>query len=331
MALAVLLGTVAACGGDDGSGGRRAVTLVLDWTPNTNHAGFYLAEAGGYYEDEGLDVTIIEPDDSGSLGQLTTGNAQFAVSVAEQLLPAREQEADVVSVGAILAHNTSSLVSPADRAIKTAKDLEGKTYGGFGGELEKALLDTLVECDGGDPSKVTYVEVGNVDYNIGFDRGDYDAVWVFDGWDVIRLRDLEGIEVNTIPFYDSVGQASCIPDWYTPLVATTQQLIDEDPELVASFMAATAKGYEDSRTDAAGAADALLAAAPELDRDLVERSAEYLAPRYGDEGQPWGVQDAQVWVRFAEFLKSHELLAAEVDPHAAFTNEFLPGAGSQTS
>ncbi|MEZ5260924.1 MAG: ABC transporter substrate-binding protein [Acidimicrobiales bacterium] len=335
LALAgVLAGTVlVACGGDGGGGGGdddggalQEVTLMLDWTPNTNHSGFYLARTEGYYRDAGLDVTIIEPSADGGLPQLAAGNAEFAVSVAEQLLPARQQGADVVSVGAILAHNTSSLVIPADRGVTTAKDLEGKTYGGFGGELEKALLDTLVSCDGGDPSKVEFVEVGNVDYSQGFRQGDYDAVWVFDGWDVIRLRDILGLEVTTIPFYASLGSASCIPDWYTPLVATSQQLIDEDPALVEAFMAATAKGFEDARTDPDGAAAALLAAAPELDADLVERSAAYLADHYGDPGQPWGVQDPQVWTRFADFLKEHDLLDAEVDPAEAFTNDFLPGA-----
>lgn len=327
VVVALLAALVAACGGDDGAGGdRRAVTLLLDWTPNTNHAGFFLAEARGWYEDAGLDVTIVQPDDSGSLPQLAAGNVQFAVTAAESLLPARQAGADVVSVAGIIAHNTSSLVIPADRGVRTAKDLEGKVYGGFGGELERALLDTLVSCDGGDPTKVTFVEVGNVDYRIGFDRGDYDAVWVFDGWDVIRLRDLEGEAVTTIPFYAGLGQASCIPDWYTPLLATTGKLIAEDPELVRSFVEATAEGFEAARTDPDAAIGALMDAAPELDRELVERSARYLAPRYGDEGRPWGVQDPAVWQGFATFLQTNGLLDAGVDPAAAFTDEFLPGA-----
>ena len=339
VALGAVASLAAACGGDDANGatagssagagndgdGDRKVTLVLDWTPNTNHSGFYLAKAKGLYSDEGLDVTIVEPGESGGLPQIAAGNAQFAVSVAEALLPARAEGAEVVSVGAILAHNTSSLVIPADRGVKSAKDLEGKTYAGYGGELEKALLDALVTCAGGDPAKVNYVEVGNVDYRIGFDRGDYDAVWVFDGWDVIRLRELEAMAVTTLPFY-GVGPASCLPDWYTPLVATSQQLIDEDPELVRAFMKATAAGYEAARTDPEAAAGALLAAAPELDADLVTRSAVYLSSRYGDPGQPWGVQRPDTWSEFAAFLVKNALLAPEVNPAAAFTNEFLPKA-----
>lgn len=324
-----------ACGGNGsgttGEAALRPVTLILDWTPNTNHSGFYVARAAGWYRDAGLDVTIVEPDESGALPQLSAGNADFAVSVAEQLLPARAQGVPAVSVAAIIGHNTSSLVIPADRGVTRPRDLEGKTYGGFGGELERALVDTLVRCDGGDPAKVGFVEVGNVDYRVGLDRGDYDAVWVFDGWDAIRLRDLEGMAITTIPFYGGGAGADCLPDWYTPLLATTESRIAEDPELVTDFVAATAKGFEQARTDPEAAARDLLAAAPELDAELVGRSAEYLSTRYAEPGRPWGLQSPEVWSTFAGFLTEAGLLEGSIDTDAAFTNAFLPageaGAG----
>ena len=122
------------------------------------------------------------------------------------------------------------------------KDLEGKTYGGYGGELEKALLDRLVTCAGGDPAKVRSVEVGNVDYAVGFQQKQFDAVWVFDGWDVIRLRDIDKTPVTTIPFLSPAGSPECIPDWYTPLLATSGATIKAKPQMVKSFLKATAAG-----------------------------------------------------------------------------------------
>jgi len=332
VAAVTALGSLAAaCGSDKpAEGAATKVTVVLDWTPNTNHAGLYLAESEGLYRAAGLDVTIIEPDENGGLPMLAAGQADFAVSVAESLLPARAEGADVVSVGAILAHNTSSLVIPADRNVKRPRDLEGKIYGGYGGELEKALVDTLVACDGGDPAKVRFVEVGNVDYSVGFDQKQFDAVWVFDGWDVIRMRDLEGRAVTTLPFRASPGTTSCIPDWYTPLIATTGARIKADPALIKAFMKATAAGYEKARTDPAAAAAALMVAAPELDKELVSRSATYLASEYGDQGRAWGGQDPAVWTAFATFLQDKGLLGADVDAAEAFTNDYLPAgtAGS---
>ena len=302
-----------------------SVTLVLDWTPNTNHSGFYLAKENGFYKDNGLDVTIIEPGADGGLAQLAAGNAQFVVSVAESLLPARAAGAKVVSVASIIQHNTSSLIVPKDRGITRPKDLEGKTYGGFGGPLEKALIDKLVTCDGGDPTKVKYVEIGNVDYKVGLERKDYDAVWVFDGWDTIRLSEIDGMPLVSMPFFTTTGATvGCIPDWYTPLLATSESMIADKPDVVRSFVIASAKGFELARTDAPAAAAALLKGAPELDKVLVDKSAAYLATRYADSGAKWGVQDAVVWSAFSKFLSDNKILESPVDTSNVFTNDFLP-------
>ncbi len=306
------------------NGKRTVVTLVLDWTPNTNHSGFYLAKQNGFYKENGLEVNIIEPGADGGLAQLAAGNAQFVVSVAESLLPARAAGVKVVSVASIIQHNTSSLIVPKDRGITRPKELEGKTYGGFGGPLEKALIDKLVTCDGGDPSKVKYVEIGNVDYKIGLERKDYDAVWVFDGWDALRLSEIEGMPLVSMPFFSTAGPtAGCIPDWYTPLLATSESMIVAKPELVRSFVTATAKGFELARTDAPAAAAALLKGAPELDRALVEKSSAYLATRYADAGTKWGLQDATVWSSFSTFLSDSKILESPVDTANVFTNDFL--------
>ena len=302
-----------------------SVTLVLDWTPNTNHSGFYLAREKGFYKERGLDVTIIEPGPDGGLPQLEAGNAQFAVSVAESLLPARAAGAKVVSVASIIQHNTSSLIVPRDRNIARPRDLEDKTYGGFGGELEKALIDKLVACDGGDPTKVNYVEIGNVDYKVGLERKDYDAVWVFDGWDALRLSEIDGMALVPMPFFSTTGiTAGCLPDWYTPLLATSESMISSKPDVVRSFVEATAHGYELARTDAAAAAAALLKGAPELDKTLVEKSAVYLSTRYADAGTPWGTQDPAVWSAFSTFLSDAKILPSPVDTTKVFTTEFLP-------
>jgi ABC-type nitrate/sulfonate/bicarbonate transport system substrate-binding protein len=307
------------------NGKLTPVTLVLDWTPNTNHSGFYLAEENGFYKDNGLDVTIIEPGADGGLAQLAAGNAQFVVSVAESLLPARAAGAKIVSVASIIQHNTSSLIVPKDRGIARPKDLEGKTYGGFGGPLEKALIDKLVACDGGDPTKVKYVEIGNVDYKVGLERNDYDAVWVFDGWDTIRLSEIDGMPLVSMPFFSTVGgTAGCIPDWYTPLLATSETMIAHKPDLVRSFVVATAKGFELARTDAPAAAAALLKGAPELDKVLVGKSTVYLATRYADAGAKWGAQDPAVWSAFSKFLSDAKILESPVDTATVFTNDFLP-------
>ncbi len=327
---ALVLGSLVACssdapsdgGGEGSSSGLRPFEVVLDWTPNTNHAGMYLAKAEGWYEDAGLDVSFIEPGEAGSLQALAGGKADVAVSVQEELIPARAAGLPVQSVAAIIEHNTSSLVSLADDQIERPKDLEGKTYGGYGGQLEQALLDKLVTCDGGDPEQVRSVDVGDADYRIGLDRDQYDAVWIFDGWDGIRLQQA-GQDTTSIPFID---HDDCIPDWYTPLLATSEQVEEDRPDDLAAFMDATSRGYQAAMEDPGAAAEALLDQTQDLDPKLVEASATYLSTRYAEDPARWGRQDAAVWDDFSAFLLDAGLIDEPIDVADAWTNEYLPGS-----
>lgn len=325
IVLALVLGAVSAsCGSGKSASSaphRDTVTVVLDWTPNTNHSGIYLARAKGWYRAAGLDVKVVEPGDTPSLEILGAGKADVAVSVQEELIPARAKGLPVVSIGAVIQHNTSSLLSLRSAGIAQPADLAGHTYGGFGGLLEKALVKTITKCGGGDPDKVRFVDVGNADYRIGLQRHQYDVVWIFDGWDGIRLADVDKLAVNRIPFR---AERSCIPDWYTPLLATSESMIRARPDVLKRFMAATRRGYQDAMRDPQAAADALMKAAPELDRALVDRSAHYLATRYADDPATWGHQDRQVWSRFAEFLHQAGLTDTAIDVDRAYTNRFLP-------
>lgn len=296
------------------------VTLVLDWTPNTNHGGIYLADQRGWYEEVGIDLDIIQPGDTGSLQALASGNAEFGISVQEQLVPARAAGVPVVSIAAIVENNTSSMMALTASGIERPADFAGHRYGGWGGQLETELIDRLVECDGGDPTAVDTVEVGNTDYRVGLERGAFDFVWVYEGWDKIRLEQ-EGVDITTLPFID---YEDCIPNWYTPLIATSESMIESDPELVTRFLTATARGYREAIADPPAAADALLAGAPELDPELVRASAQYLAGQYASDPDAWGHQRDEVWTGFVGFLVDAGLLEETIDIPAAYSNAFLP-------
>ena len=319
-ALAFLAGCSPATASDGDAAALQPVTVVLDWTPNTNHGGLYLAEANGWFEDAGLDVEIIEPGETSGLQLLATGHADFAYSVAESLVPARAQGVDAVSVAAIVEHNTSSLIFETSSGITRPRDLEGKVYGTYGSDLENALISQLIACDGGDPEMAT-APLASDDFRIGLSEHQFDYAWVFDAWDTIRLRDVDGMDVGTLPFLD---YTECIPDWYTPLLATSASTIDSDPDLVRAFLDALSRGYQAAMEDPAAAADALLAAAPELDEALVRASADYLATRYADDAAAWGRQTPATWDGFVSFLETKDLLEGGFDTEAAWTNDYLP-------
>jgi len=326
FALALLLSAIPfaalACGDDNGgSGALKKVTLMLDWTPNTHHSGIYVAKDKGWFKDAGLDVQIVEPAEGGVEQVVANGNADFGISVQESVVPARAEGVPIVSIGAIRQHNGSSLMSLASENLKRPKDLEGKTYGGFGGALETALIKKLVSCDGGDPNKVKFVEVGNIDYLAGMEQNRFDFVWVFESWDVIRAREVENKQVSSLPFSDYL---TCIPDWYTPVVIASEKMLKDNPETVRKFMAAVSRGYDFAMQNPAESASILDKAVPELDQTLVTKSAQYMTTHFADKGRQWGLQDLDTWVKFEQFLRDSGLTTKQIDVKAAYTNDYLP-------
>ncbi len=327
VTLLALVLVAVACGGDEPDAQpteppRTELTVMLNWVPNAHHAGIYLARERGYYADEGLDITIIEPAfDIGVEAAVAAGQADIGLAQAESLLPARAAGVDVAAVATILPSNDSVLMGLAEDGIERPADLEGATYGGFGGALETELISRLVACDGGDPAEVEFVEVGNVDYVPGMQQDRFDVAWVFSGWDRIRADDVLGVEVSEIRFDEFLD---CIPDWYTPLVLASSERVAEGDDRIAGFLAATARGYTDVAADPAAGAEAMIGDVPELDAELIEVAVGYYADRFLVDGE-WGVMDEAVWDEFATFLVDAGLLEGEIDPGAAWTNDLLPG------
>jgi ABC-type nitrate/sulfonate/bicarbonate transport system substrate-binding protein len=305
----------------DSGAASRPLTLMLNWTPNAHHVGIYAAEQRGWYDEAGIDLTVIEPADAGVETAVASGAADIGMAQAESLLPARAAGVPVVSVATVLPVNDSSLFSLADDDISRPRDLEGTRYGGFGGALETEIISALMRCDGADPATVEFVTLGNVDYLAGMDADQFDTAWVFSGWDALRAQQVAGLDVNEIRFAD---WADCIPNWYTPLFLAAESTLADDPDLVSDFLAVTSRGYQQAVDDPAGAAAALTEAVPELDPALVTPSVAYYAPLFVGPSGVWGAQDEPTWTQFADFLTSAKVVDEPIDGASAFSNEYLP-------
>ncbi len=299
----------------------RDVTLMLNWTPNAHHAGIYYAQAHGLYTDAGIDLTIIEPGaDLGADAAVAQGQAQFGISQAESLLPARASGMDVEAIATLLPVNDSVLMGLDGSGLTVDPgSLVGLTYGGYGGALETEIISELVRCGGGDPDEVDFVEIGNVDYLSGLEQGRFDVTWVFGGWDALRAE----AERDDVAILALADHEDCIPNWYTPVIIGNAAAMAADPELASTFLEATSRGYEAVVTDPAAGADALLEAAPELDETLVRSAVDYYAPRFTEQGS-FGQMSEQVWQRFGAFLVGAGMLADDSPVEGAWTNDYLP-------
>ena len=302
------------------------MNLALDWTPNTNHTGIYVALAQKWYQAEGIDLHLLPYSASVSPDVLvSSGKADVGISSTEGIVADAAVNQPVVSIAAIIQHNTSALVTLASSGLTRPSELDGKIYGGFGAPYEGAVVGEILQKDGG-TGKFTNVTL-SVDAMQALESHRIDFVWVFEGWEVIQAQ-RQGVKLNVFPIIH-YG----IPDYYTPNLITSPSEIAHKTALLHKFMTATACGYEYAQSHAREAAQMLLDGAPAgtfPDPGLVQASQDFLSPRYADAGRKWGWQDAVAWQNYPQFiLNAGGVLDASNKPvhslnfAALYTNQFL--------
>lgn len=322
MALASIM-MLSGCGSSkksEGEEGLEKVKVILDWTPNTNHTGIYVAKEKGYFKDLGLDVEIIQPSEGSSLQLVAAGKGDFAITYQEDLTYARTSDSPmpVKAIATIIQHNTSGFASPKEKNIKTVKDFEGKVYGGFGGPSEKAILQAVMEKAGADFSKLTTVDVGTEDFFIAT-KNNLDFEWTFEGWTNISAK-LRNFDINYIPLRELDERL----DYYTPIIASSESTLNEKSDMVKKFMEATSKGYEFAINNPEESAEILVKEVPEIDKDLAVESQKFLAKEYKSDANRWGEMKDSVWDNYTQFMLEYKLINKDMKASEAYTNEFLP-------
>ncbi len=299
----------------------KKITFVLDWTPNTNHTGLYVAQEKGYFEKAGLEVEIVQPPEGGAEVLVASGKAQFGVSFQDTMAPALvgDDALPIQAVAAILQHNTSGIVSRKGEGMDTPKGLESKKYATWESPIELATLQNVVEGDGGDFSKVELIPNTVTDEVSALKTKSVDAIWIFYGWAGIKTE-LEQLETDYFAFSD----LNPVFDYYTPVVIASEQFLKEEPDTAKAFLTALGKGYEDAAADPENAADILCQAVPELDTELVSASQKYLSAQYLADTRQWGYIDPARWNGFYSWLNENDLSDPELPENIGFSNDYLP-------
>lgn len=321
---ALTISTLSGCSNnkksEDKKSNEEKVTMVLDWTPNTNHTGLFVALEKGYYKEQGLDVDIIQPPEGGAATLVATQKADFGISYQEEVTFAKTSDdpLPIKAVATVIQHNTSGFAAPKDKNIKSPKDFEGKVYGGWGSPAEDAILDAVMKKEGKDFKNLKVVNIGNDDFFTATSKN-IDFAWIFEGWTGIEANQ-RGVELDYIP----IGKVDKRLDYYTPLIISNEKLLKEKPEVAKKFLEATKKGYEYTIENPKEAAKILIKHAPEIDENLAIKSQEYLAEKYIDDAKRWGEMKDSVWNNYTGFLKEYKLINKDLKPSEAYTNEFLP-------
>ena len=299
---------------------KTKVTFVLDWTPNTNHTGLYVAQEKGYFDEAGLEVEIVQPPEDGAEALVGTGKAEFCMTFQDTMLPTvvGDTKMPIEAVAAVLQHNTSGIISRKGEGIDTPKGLEGKKYATWDLPIEKATLKQVIEDDGGDFDKVELIPSTVTDEASALQSKSVDAIWVYYGWAGIATK-LKNVDTDYFYFKD----INPVFDYYTPVIAGNTDWMSENPDKTKAFLTALKKGYEYSIENIDDAADILVKAAPELDKELVLESQKYMADQYKAEVEQWGYIDAARWNAFYNWINEKKLLEVEIPENTGFTNEYL--------
>ncbi len=299
----------------------KKITFVLDWTPNTNHTGLYVAQEKGYFTDAGLEVEIVQPPEDGAEALVASGKAQFGVSFQDTMAPALVGDAalPITAVAALVQHNTSGIISRQGEGMDRPKGLEGKKYATWDAPVEKAMLKNVVEADGGDFSKVELIPSTVTDEVSALESKSVDAIWIFYGWAGVATE-VAGLETDYFAFKD----INPVFDYYTPVVIANNSFLEEDPDTAKAFLDALKKGYEDAIEDPEAAAQILLEAAPELDPELTLASQQWLSKEYKSDVEQWGYIDPARWNAFYSWLNENNLVeGGELTENLGFSNDYL--------
>jgi len=275
------------------------VKLQLDWTPNTNHTGFYAADKLGCYAEAGLKLEILPYSNGNSDTIVAAGQADFGITYHNALVLAGPAGVPVVGIAATLQKTGEAIGFKADRTdIKSPKDLDGKTYAGFGQPFEEPVLKAIIQADGGKGDfKVVTLQTSA-----------YEAVYNGSADFTIPFKLWEGIEaqLNNEPVkyfqYSDYG----VPTQYSSMVETSKDMIASKPDIVKSFLSASQKGWEYAAAHPKEAGQLLIDANPGVftNTDLVFQSAQqmadggYLLAANGH----WGTIDPATFAANANFL-----------------------------
>jgi putative hydroxymethylpyrimidine transport system substrate-binding protein len=302
--------------------------VALDWYPNPDHAGFLTARDEGYFEDAGLDVSLDSPTDpSLPIKLVAAGKADLALSYEPEVLLAREQGLDVISVASVINQPLTSMIWLKKSKIKRVADLKGKTVSTAGIPYQDAYLKTILERAGLSENDVKKVGVGQgllPSIISGRAQATLGPFWNIEG---VQLK-MEGQKPVINPV-DRLG----VPTYSEMVLVAKGSRIEDDPTPIRLFLAALARGTRQAVNHPNQATQTVLAANDALKPKVTASQMKVTLPLLDQNGnaqqpfkKPWGEQNATTWQAFTNWMVQQGVLGQTANANDAIDNELLPSA-----
>lgn len=322
LALSLVL---AACGekSEDGGAEAQPLGLTLDFYPNPDHAGIYMAEKLGYFQEAGLDVSIEAPaDPAAPIKLLAAGETDLAISYEPEVALAREKGLDVVAIGALVNRPLTSMIWLRKSGIKGIAGLKGKTVATAGIPYQDAFLTTILARAKLKPSDVKAVNVG---FGLLPALVGGSAQAMLGGFLNVEGVDLRRRGENPVVTpVDRLG----VPTYDELVLVANRERLEEDPERFRLFLAALERGTDAAMGKPDAATKAVLGANNELEPELTEAEVKATLPLLGARvpGQPYGYMDPEEWSAFIAWMRDNGLIESLPLPSELLSNDYLPGA-----
>ena len=298
----------------------KKVDFLLDWVPNTNHTGLFVAKEKGYFAEEGIDLDIKQPANESTSDLIINNKAPMGVYFQDYMTSKLAKGAPITAIAAIIENNTSGIITNKNLNINSPKDLEGHRYGTWDIPIEKEMLSFIMQKDGGDLSKVELVP--NTDDNsiTPISNGVFAAAPVYYAWDKVMADNL-GIGTNFFYYRDYAPELN----FYSPVIIANNDYLKENKDEVKKILKAIKKGYQYAIENPKEAAEILIKYAPELEnkKEMVVASQEYLAGQYATDKEKWGYIDPIRWNAFYNWVNEKGLVKEAIPENTGFDNQYL--------
>ncbi|WP_078555006.1 ABC transporter substrate-binding protein [Bacillus alkalicellulosilyticus] len=296
-----------------------SMDIMLDWYPNAVHSYLYAALEQGFFEEEGLDVTIRFPaNPTDPINLAATGAVTLGITYQPDVIMARAMDVPVVSIAAIVRSPLNHLMVMADSPIQTPGDLVGQSVGYPGIPVNIPILKTMVEADGGNFEEVNMVDVGfELGSSIVSER--VDAVigtYINHEYPVLKEQGHDIRYFNPIDFG--------VPSYYELVIVTNEETLAERKEDIEAFWRAATKGYELMKNEPAQSLDILFANQDQanfpLSRAVEDQSLEILLPKMEENGERFGSQTEDSWQEVITWLVEAGLVDEAPSAEEIFVN-----------
>ena len=302
-----------------GCGNEKELSLALDWYPNSNHAGIYSAIDEGFFDEEGIKLSVYTPSDpTAIISSVASGRDDFGLSYHPDILQAQSAGLEIVSVLSISQHPLNSIMTLKKSSIKNPSDLKGKVVGYPGIPSNKAMLETVLSSQNININDVETVDVGfelvkalvsgSVDAIIG-------AYWTHES----IVMELQGYEIEIMRL-EEWG----VPDYYELILITNKSFLEENKSEVEKVVNSFKKGYEFSIKNPQESITSLISIAGEeiVEEDVERAGVELLIPMWQSNNLPFGHQDISKWEETYEWMYQNNFLEKELIIENLFIDEF---------